>query len=254
MSRAKSLTEQTIFELLKRRWPWPAYVVLPQVGNRTGLECSRYADAVVVSTYPSRGIYAVGVEIKVSRSDWQQELAEPAKAEAILKYCLYWYVAAPKGLIDPAEMPEQWGLIECDARGTRIAKRAPKLSPVAPSWGFVAAVTRRLAENVITREEHERRLQEERDKCAEDARKAMRLHEVEYRLRELQQTVDIFERTSGVKITDQWEIGPIGEAVAFVLKARESGSYRQAIDEVTSRLTRIVHSLERIKPILTQME
>jgi len=250
MSRTKSLTEQTIFELLKRRWPWPGYVVLPQVANCTGDACRRYADAVVLSVYPSRGIYAIGVEIKVSRSDWQKELADPEKAEAILKHCLYWYVAAPKKLIDPAEVPEKWGLIECDGRGTRIAKRAPRLMTAPLSWEFVAAITRRLAENVVTREEHERRLQEERDRCAEDAQKAMKLREVQYRLRMLECAVSAFEKASGVKITDRWEGEPIGEAVAEILKARKVDGYSDTIGHVIQILRDVIASLEQTKTVL----
>jgi len=250
----KSLTEQRIFQLLKRRWPWPGYIVLPQVPSATGAACRRYADALVISAYPSRGIYATGVEIKVSRSDWKAELAQPAKAEPVLKYCLYWYVAAPKGLIDPGEVPEQWGLIDCSSHGTRIAKRAPKLSPAKPTWEFVAGVARRLAEQVITREEHDRLLQEERDKCAKDAEKAMQLYLVESRLRDLQETVDTFERASGVKIADQWDVGPIGEAVAVVLKARRRGGYGETIDRVARTLRRIAASLQALKPELQQVD
>jgi len=194
------------------------------------------------------------VEIKVSRSDWQQELAEPAKAEAILKYCLYWYVAAPKGVIHPAEVPEKWGLIECDGRGTRIAKRAPRLTTAPLSWEFMAAIARRLAENVITMEEHERLLQQERDKCAEDAQKAMQLHEVQHRLRNLQRVVGRFEQASGVRITDRWELGPIGEAVGVIARAMDMGGYVAAIDHVTQTLGSVLRSLEATRATLERLE
>jgi len=254
VKRVRSLTEQKIFELLKRRWPWPAYVMLPQVGNSTGFACRRYADAVVVSTYPSRGIYAIGVEIKTSRSDWRKELAEPEKAEAVLKYCLYWYVVAPKGLLNPAEIPEQWGLIECDSRSTRIIKRAPKLKPVAPTWEFMAAVTRRLAEHVITMEEHERLLQEERERSAEDAKKAMELRIVQHELNELKEAVARFERASGINISDRWRLGQIGEAVNLIVRARREGGYDREIDRVIGTLHSAIQSLESTRDVLKQLD
>jgi len=237
VKRVRSLTEQKIFELLKRRWPWPAYVMLPQVGNSTGFACRRYADAVVVSTYPSRGIYAIGVEIKTSRSDWRKELAEPEKAEAVLKYCLYWYVVAPKGLLNPAEIPEQWGLIECDSRSTRIIKRAPKLKPVAPTWEFMAAVTRRL-----------------RERSAEDAKKAMELRIVQHELNELKEAVARFERASGINISDRWRLGQIGEAVNLIVRARREGGYDREIDRVIGTLHSAIQSLESTRDVLKQLD
>ena len=69
-----------------------AFAFMEQVGNATGWECNRHADAIVVSLWKSRGLEIMGFETKVSRSDWLKELKQPEKADEISKYCHRWYL------------------------------------------------------------------------------------------------------------------------------------------------------------------
>lgn len=79
----------------------------------------RRADLVRVGMWQSRGTGIDVHEIKVSRSDWLRELDDPAKAEAWWPYCNRFWIAAPPGIVDPAELPPGWGLMELPATGKR---------------------------------------------------------------------------------------------------------------------------------------
>ncbi len=92
--------------------------VLAQVRNAAGFGATRTYDAVVVDLWPSRGLTIHVHEIKVSRSDWQRELAKPAKAEDACKVADRFSVVAPKGCVKPGELPPTWGLIEVHGDGT----------------------------------------------------------------------------------------------------------------------------------------
>lgn len=96
--------------------------------------------------WPSRGLVLQGFEIKVSRSDLMSELKNPAKAESIARYCRYWWLATPPGLVREGELPEGWGLYEAHANGLRCVRQAPVLAeePITPE--FLAAILRRASE------------------------------------------------------------------------------------------------------------
>lgn len=80
---------ESVFELLRRRYPAPAWAFLEEVRNQTGYARTiRTADALAMSLYPSRGLHLHGFEVKVSRADWFRELNDPKKAEEIAAYCV----------------------------------------------------------------------------------------------------------------------------------------------------------------------
>lgn len=86
-------------------------------------------DALAIMGWGSRGFEAVGFEIKVTRGDWLKELKDPSKADPLVSLCTRWWVCAPPGVVNVAELPESWGLLVCHPTQTRAAKQAPKLSP-----------------------------------------------------------------------------------------------------------------------------
>ena len=90
---------------------------------------SRRFDALAIMGWGSRGFEAVGFEIKVSRGDWLKELKDPSKADPLVSLCTRWWVCAPPGVVQAAELPESWGLLVFHSGQTRAAKQAPKLSP-----------------------------------------------------------------------------------------------------------------------------
>lgn len=121
----------------------PEWATFFEVSDGTGARKTRSADAVAVNMYPSRGLSINGFEVKVDRNDWRRELADPRKAEAIAQYCDFWWVAAPKDLIDPKELPTTWGLTEVDEKGAlRIKVQAKALKPKAVTRDFFASLCR----------------------------------------------------------------------------------------------------------------
>ena len=128
----------------------PAHAWLYEVRNGTGYSRQeRYADALVVSCWPSRGIWIAGIEFKVSRADWRRELDDPTKSAEIQRFCDHWYVAAPAGVVLPGELPERWGYYEIGA-GKKpkptLVKEAPRLDPLPLTSVFVASVLRNAAQ------------------------------------------------------------------------------------------------------------
>ena len=119
-------------------------VVVFEVPDATGFAGKgRRMDAVAVGCWPSRGMYLHAIEVKVSRSDFLKEIGDPAKAEAIAQYCDCMYVAAPKGMVDAAELPPKWGLYEVSESGSvRQAVTAKKLKIKKIDRGFNAALIR----------------------------------------------------------------------------------------------------------------
>lgn len=142
-----TMTADEVLTVLREKlWTERAHGWLYNVGNATGWASGRqFADALVVSLWPSRGIWCAGVEVKVYRSDWKRELEKPRKSAEIQSYCERWWVAAPVGVVELGELPDTWGLVEIDGGKPRVAKEAPKLEAKPPTWGFVAACLRREA-------------------------------------------------------------------------------------------------------------
>ena len=144
------MTSEQLFDGLRSLYPEAhGWALLPQVRDTTGIYGSRTADGVAMNTWPSRGLEVHGLELKVTRGDWLRELKKPAKADRIFKYCDRWSVVIPEHaslIVQPAELPSNWGLIVVDGKGKASQQRpAPKLKPAALDKGFLAAILRRLA-------------------------------------------------------------------------------------------------------------
>ena len=146
----KEITASDIEDMLFNRFCPPAWALIPQVRSATGyITQVRTADALAMGLWPSRGLELHGFEIKIYRSDWLNELRNPAKAEEIAGYCDFWLLVAPKDLIKVEELPTPWGLMIPHGKTTKIVKQAEKLKSSPPDKLFLAAILRR-AQEVIT--------------------------------------------------------------------------------------------------------
>jgi len=105
-------TTADITAAMRETYKQPEWALFFQVADGTGANQRRWADAVAMNMYPSRGLVINGYEFKVSRGDWKRELENPNKAEAVAKYCDCWHIVAPKGLVKDFELPATWGLLE----------------------------------------------------------------------------------------------------------------------------------------------
>lgn len=200
---------------LRALYAAPEWALAFEVRDAVAHNARRSADAVAMNTWPSRGLSIHGIEIKVSRGDWRNELANPAKAEAVGQYCDFWWIVAPRGVVPRNELPELWGLREFDGQKWFTVKDAPRKEAKEISRQFLAPFLRRACE--VDADELDALVQAkdtEREKSF-TARVDREVSERTRRYAELKQAVEAFEAASGLKITD-WNIGDVGKAVALI--------------------------------------
>ena len=144
MPRDRKITATDIRHAMSKRWAPPEWALMWEVGDATGAMAKRYADAVMMSLWPSRGLELHGVEIKISRSDWRREAADPRKAEAVARYCDRWWIHTSPGVVDDlSDMPPTWGLREFDGKSWKTVREAEKTPAEKIARPFLAALLRR---------------------------------------------------------------------------------------------------------------
>jgi hypothetical protein len=237
-------TANKIRELLKRRFCAPEWALFFEVANGTGAMRPRYADAIAMNLWPSRGLTLHGFEIKISRSDWQSELKNPAKAEEMAKHCDFWWIVAAKGVVRPGELPPTWGLYEVDGRGVTMRVQAPQAEQPEITRVFMAALIRRAGEfdtqeRRRLQEEMTREIQETAERRVED-----RVKDRTRRFEELKSAVEEFERESGLEISG-WKGGKeIGKAVSIINSIGVDGVYSSA-RSIADTARRLANTLEQ---------
>lgn len=142
MNPTRTCTTNEIVKLLHAKHHAPEWASFAELRNAAGFSANRSFDFWTINTWPSKGLKTIGYEIKVSRSDFARELENPRKRKALEEVCHECYFAAPKGLIDPRELPEGWGLIEASSV-LRIAVRAPQKAEPKLDWDLLAVILRR---------------------------------------------------------------------------------------------------------------
>lgn len=140
------VTTAAINNALRKRYCAPAWSLLFNVSDATGFNGSRYADAIAMSVWPSRGLELHGFEVKASRSDWQKELATPSKAEEIASYCDHWWLVSNKLAAKEEEIPPAWGWLEFDDGKLTLRKQSVKTEAKPMTRTFLASLLRRAGE------------------------------------------------------------------------------------------------------------
>lgn len=172
-----------VMDLLRARFGGDGAICMAEVGSGTGAGAGRWADMVAMETWPSRGLVIHGVEVKVSKYDWLREKATPEKAEAVHRYCDFWWLAVAPGVVaDVAEVPAGWGVLEAqdDLTGKRVLKvlraaERQERSKDVPRI-FVAAMLRAITRaedtrvNNFIRDEVHKRVNAERERDRERAK------------------------------------------------------------------------------------
>lgn len=214
-SNGTQMDAKDLRRLLAGRYGNPEWFLTFEVPIHEG-DGGRRIDALAVSRVASRGHEIHAVEVKVNRSDWGAELKDPAKADGWGLAADRFYVATPKGLVDPVELPAGWGLYEPASGGLREAVPA-LLNP----WreGGRDPVDRRMWVFLIRRalDAEESTLRTLTAKAYEDGeaygerrgREEGRYKEesAQRSLEELRREVAEFEKASGVRISG-WD--PVG--------------------------------------------
>jgi hypothetical protein len=129
-------------EMIRKRYPAPEWVTLFEVANGTGASQSRWADAVAMNLWPSRGMAVHGFEIKVSRTDWQKELSQPEKANDVARFCDFWWLAAPEAIVKSGELPLGWGHLAPENDKLKVVANAAQMKPEPLTRHFVGALLR----------------------------------------------------------------------------------------------------------------
>lgn len=202
MSEQLQLTEKTpsIYELLRTKYAAPEWALMEEVAPKTG-GGTRYADAVAVNLWQSRGHAVNGFEVKVSRSDWLRELKQPEKADPVMRYCDYWWLVSEKGVVKPGELPINWGHMERSGNSLRVATAAPKLEAQPLTREFFASLMRRgheQLESIASKQwanKHAEMLRVQQAEIADRVRYATRDAEA------LREQVRKFEAATGITIS-----------------------------------------------------
>lgn len=267
-------TEAELLQLLDRKHARQGnggsgeYAFLTHVRNDGGFSATRTFDGVAVSLWPSRG-YAIDVyEVKVSRSDWMRELKDPAKSEAAWEIGDRFWIVATAGVVDPAELPHGWGLIEAHgAKVTDAGLTGRRLrTTVQAQWhgapvkdsargtiskGLMVAMLRRAGAVPDYQTPAERLITEAEERGREAARASMqemvdRAHERERETAEFWRT---FSNASGLNLyrSNTAEMTEIGAKVRAALADEHHATrVRRHLERIRGELVREAGHLEQL--------
>lgn len=245
-----AVTAGVIRAAMLKRWPATEYAIMWEVAPATGAARGRvrYADAVMMSLWPSRGLDLHGVEIKVSRQDWRRESMDPTKAERIAEYCDFWWLHVAPGVIqDLSEVPTAWGVRHFDGTTWKTLREATRTEARACDRGFLASLLRRadearradayaVAERMVAadREAYERRIADEVARRTRGNTNAI-------------QAVEAFEAASGISLADYSMAADAKEVGALVQAIRKAGLMTswQGIQALRASALQFVENLDK---------
>lgn len=153
------MNARDVTTLLATRHPAPAWVFLTEVRTQTGwlggknaAAGERYLDAFAMHLWPSKGYRRVAYEVKVSRSDWLQELADSGKnAQALLLAHEFWFALGP-GVFRDEDWPKHFhrlrgcGILLVNEAGEfDEVQRPSKGEPWPMPEAFIASLLRNAA-------------------------------------------------------------------------------------------------------------
>jgi len=221
------MTAHEVRERLRKRFAAPEWALLDEVRSATGGAVNeRYADAVAMNLWPSRGMRVHGFEIKVRRGDWLNELRKPNKSAPIQKFCDHWWVVAGgSNIVKLEELPPTWGLMTAAHGRLVISQDAPKLEAQPLDRPFIASLLRRASESLLRAEASDEFYQIGRqaghEAGLEEGKRSSHYALKDYE--KLKKAVDDFEKESGLAITKYTGGTSLGEAVVLVRRMMGNG-------------------------------
>ena len=205
--KSKPLTSGEIADRLATKYRGEQWSLFFEVRNSTGYGVQeRYADAIAMGMYPSKGLKVHGFEFKSSRTDLVNELESVAKSAAIQKYCDHWWlVLGREDLIKAGELPSTWGLMVPDGDGLRTIMVAPELKPCALDRRFVASILRCskraiLASGSATREKNAWNKGWSEGLASKKSDRGYELQSKEREIQQLKKSIKIFNRIGKVTL------------------------------------------------------
>lgn len=142
------VTAADICAALRKRYCGQEATVVFEVAQGTGSRAHRHLDAIAMELWPSRGLALHGIEIKVSLYDFRNERRDPEKAEQLARFCDYFWIAAPVGVVPLEEMPSAWGLFEYEGGKLFIKKQPIKTDAQPVDRNFLAGMMRAASRGV----------------------------------------------------------------------------------------------------------
>lgn len=243
--------QPTVWEALEAKYSAPYYRLMWEVRNNTGFNSTRSADAIAISFYVSREQSLTGFEVKVSRSDWLSELRRPEKADAIAKYCDYFFLVTSTDTIAKLEeIPEPWGWLSLRGSRLKVLKPAQKLKSIPPDRAMLCALVQAAVSSAIT--DIDKKIAEDVAAKVQEAHSnlSFRANNAENRVDRIQKIMDDFEQASGLSLSGRWygtmDPKQVGNAVRAILQGEESlARHRDSLDILKERAKAIVESIKQ---------
>lgn len=260
LGRANEVTEA-----LRARFAPPAWAFLTNVSNGTGSRANRWADAIAMSVWPSRGLDIHGFEVKISRKDFLRELKDPQKAEEIARFCDYWWIAVgDPEIVKTGELPSAWGLLvpmkTKDGVTMRIVVEASKRKAAAVDRTFLASLLRRSSEAydpVRIKEEARREAQASAYEEANKRVAAQHLHTLNA-LNDQLETERKARRALEIQIQSMTDVHytpqMIARAVELLGKIRGWNGAKATVDRLVSTIERDRQSMGMLMTTLVDMQ
>lgn len=218
------LSESQIVDLIEKKYPLPAWVVLTQLRDGTGFATKgQSADAFAFGVWPSRGLEIHGFEVKSWRNDWLRELKRPDKAEFFFKHVDYWWLVSDQEVAKIEEIPSNWGWMEVSGRCLKIKKQAPKFEGVTIDRLFLMSIMRGVSTAYVPREDLKKLVDIEKKQWQKEQEESVKdeLKEAERRMK----NIEDFEKITGLQIDKPWSEDrgkKVGELVNLVLESNLS--------------------------------
>lgn len=237
---------------LRTLFPADSYALFFEVGDGTGSLVTRRADAVVQCLWPSRGLWLAGVEIKVSRADWLRELADPAKADAIHRFCDHWYLAVSDAeIVRAGELPDGWGLLAPRAGKLAVKVRPAKLAPQPITAAFRAALLRAAqdagTDHAAIAQAREEAYRKGKERAARDAKYA--IENAERARDDAKAALASIEQHVGRQVSS-WDARDIGAAMVLYEKLRHRGHAASRLSGAADELRGIAAQIDAMRDVV----
>lgn len=240
--------------LRERRYEAPEWFTLEQV--TPGKQAGRYIDLVAWNVWTSRDFPIHGIEIKVARSDWLRELKDPAKAEKSFNFVEAYFVAAPKGVVELAEVPPAWGYYEIDAGKVYDRKAATRTKRDVFSVSDVAAILQRVMtdwrsprdvrEIKVLREQYDAARDEVKDAGRNDRAK---LKDIEDQLKQVERALGASSWEGAERILARAR--KLKKLMDLVEDEHTKGAFIHLLERASEPARRFLEDVEQTKKLLS---
>jgi hypothetical protein len=253
VSKSRKWTAEEITQLLRIRYSGDQWAFVSEVPNGTGTDMDRRCDGLAMCLWPSKGLYLHGHEIKVSRSDWLTEIQDVSKAAAFSRYCHFWWIVAPQGIVKLEELPSNWGLMCPSGRALRAKKPATLTSPEMPSHSLLAGMFRACCKASAAEEALRAARESGYSAGFADARRNDKTakSDTDRRYEQLRRSVDEFEQASGITIA-AYGGKQLGELVRLVESVQPKG-IQNWLERLASELTRTHERVSQANTTLQEL-